>query len=92
MVLEFLNTFGPLFDIKEIIRGGITFGSLDVNNEGLYSIAVVLFPEDIEYAITTQEMYSLLFEIIKFLLQVRSLLMVTWSSMSVTVEQEIFSG
>ena len=26
MVLEFLNTFGPLFDIKEVIRGGITIG------------------------------------------------------------------
>lgn len=30
------------------------------------------FPEAIEYAITTQEMDSLLFEIIKFLLQVRT--------------------
>lgn len=27
MILEFLNTFGPLFDIKEVIRGGITFGN-----------------------------------------------------------------
>ena len=26
MILEFLNTFGPLFDLKEVIRGGITFG------------------------------------------------------------------
>lgn len=27
MVLEFLNSFGPLFDIKEVIRGGgITLG------------------------------------------------------------------
>ncbi len=28
MILEFLNAFGPLFDIKEIIRESITFGKL----------------------------------------------------------------
>lgn len=28
MVLEFLNTFGKLFNIDEVIRGGITFGML----------------------------------------------------------------
>ena len=26
MLLEFLNTFGPLFNVKEAIRGGITIG------------------------------------------------------------------
>lgn len=26
MVVEFLNTFGKLFNIEEVIRGGITFG------------------------------------------------------------------
>ena len=26
MILEFLNTFGPLFNMKEVIRGGVTFG------------------------------------------------------------------
>ncbi len=26
MLLEFLNNFGPLFNIREVIRGGITFG------------------------------------------------------------------
>ena len=30
MVLEFLNNFGPLFDIKEVIRGGITFGECEI--------------------------------------------------------------
>lgn len=26
MVLEFLHSFGPLFNIREVIREGITFG------------------------------------------------------------------
>ncbi len=26
MLLEFLHTFGPLFNIREVIRGDITFG------------------------------------------------------------------
>lgn len=74
MVLEFLNTFGPLFNIQEVIRGGITYGVCVCvcgnfsNQTSLYGLIL----ESIEYAITTEEMDSLLYEIIKFLLQVRT--------------------
>ena len=30
MLLEFLHSFGPLFNIREVIREGITFGELAV--------------------------------------------------------------
>lgn len=34
MVLEFLNNFGPLFDIKEVISGGVTFGESKCSGTG----------------------------------------------------------
>ena len=44
MVLEFLNTFGPLFNIKEAIRGGITIGKLVISYFYII-IAIMLYSE-----------------------------------------------
>ena len=42
MVLEFLHSFGPLFNIREVIREGITFGRWGVGVLACISVVAVM--------------------------------------------------
>ncbi len=41
MLLEFLHTFGPLFNIREVIPTTITFGKISATVIGIYRCAHV---------------------------------------------------
>lgn len=43
MVMEFLHTFGPLFNIREVIHGGITYGKeiVDLRKSGGGGVVIV---------------------------------------------------
>ncbi len=70
MVLEFLHIFGPLFNIREVIPTKITFGEFLLQ---CWCVASDLCPPmptaKLEHALVSSDPDSLLFEVVKFLLQ-----------------------
>ena len=65
MLMEFLHTFGPLFNIREVIRGGITFGECvpSLTNFALEQLLHKLHGQPLRYTKTKMESCSLAFHL-----------------------------
>lgn len=81
MVLEFLHSFGPLFNIREVIREGITFGEWGyiwivnrsqsaVSGDGGRGCKTdSLSAEKVERCVMTSDTDTILFDLVRFLVQ-----------------------
>ena len=70
MVLEFLHSFGPLFNIREVIREEITFGQWETwHNTALCLLCVCVSVEKLERGLLRCDTDTILCDLVRFLVQ-----------------------